>query len=588
MDESDWTKYLRKAKWVVIALLAPEAVVFAGFEQWVAARSFLKELQHLYEKNSHGKVSNQYLLQSVPILTACEELARGFPKDKFDMEYAMYAVMGGFIVEIGHLHNKLKFATLNPNGILLLAKEGKFVSPYPGSISSKSQMDILTKAFLCCQVLSFLGQVIERKVAHLTISLLELNTAVHIVGTVVMYAFWIRKPYNIQDPTLVALDDQPDLLAFIVTSSQWPQSSGFETAKPTRRRDRIPCRILGSADPPFAWFGSLIEDSATSDEIIDNMPKMISDGDQSQNTSTSSDNSLERCLVTTRCESSEPDRQALCHPNIATYLPVSNIEPLLFLESGQVLASGFGPIDESELIGLSHGKYQIGLSQKDLDRLGLAAKYMRKLLGSYKKPLAIRDSVAGGTCIPKVQLLKPFADKALQPFGDRLICSRVENWPTVEQLMESIGAWLLLLLVALAMTVTAYGFLHEFANPALLPTKLEGSLWGMSCVVVVLYLPIFTFTYRLVDDYFSVKFQMPTNTCDWALILNWQSLYNAWRKRNKPWRILSLLGVGFFGVVYIASRAFIIVESFISLRHVPIDVYQTPNITYLGFVPHIS
>lgn len=92
---------------------------------------------------------------------------------------------------------------------------------------------------------------------------------------------------------------------------------------------------------------------------------MISDGDQSQNTSTSSDNSLERCLVTTRCESSEPDRQALCYPNIATYLPVSNIEPLLFLESGQVLASGFGPIDESELIGLSHGKYQIGLSQKD-------------------------------------------------------------------------------------------------------------------------------------------------------------------------------------------------------------------------------
>jgi len=71
MDESDWTKYFRKAKWVVIALLAPEAVVFAGFEQWVAARSFLKELQQLYEKKSHGKVSNQYLLQSVPILTAC-------------------------------------------------------------------------------------------------------------------------------------------------------------------------------------------------------------------------------------------------------------------------------------------------------------------------------------------------------------------------------------------------------------------------------------------------------------------------------------------------------------------------------------
>ena len=112
----------------------------------------------------------------------------------------MYAVMGGFIVEIGHLHNKLKFATLTTNGILLLAKEGKVVVPYPGSISDKSQMDILTKVFVCCQALSFIGQVIERKIAHLTISLLELNTAVHILCTLVMYGFWLQKPYNIQDP----------------------------------------------------------------------------------------------------------------------------------------------------------------------------------------------------------------------------------------------------------------------------------------------------------------------------------------------------------------------------------------------------
>ncbi len=101
----------------------------------------------------------------------------------------MYAVIGSFIVEISHLHNKLKFVTLIANRILLLAKERKFISPYPGSISDKCQMDILTKAFVCCQALSFLGQVIERKIAHLTISLLELNTAVHIACTVVMYGF---------------------------------------------------------------------------------------------------------------------------------------------------------------------------------------------------------------------------------------------------------------------------------------------------------------------------------------------------------------------------------------------------------------
>jgi hypothetical protein len=49
MDESDWRKYLRKLKWVAIALLAPEIVVFAGFEQWLSARHFLKRLHRIHD-----------------------------------------------------------------------------------------------------------------------------------------------------------------------------------------------------------------------------------------------------------------------------------------------------------------------------------------------------------------------------------------------------------------------------------------------------------------------------------------------------------------------------------------------------------
>ncbi len=49
MDESDWMKFRRKAKWVMIALLAPEIVVFAGFEQWLTARQFLKRLHCIHD-----------------------------------------------------------------------------------------------------------------------------------------------------------------------------------------------------------------------------------------------------------------------------------------------------------------------------------------------------------------------------------------------------------------------------------------------------------------------------------------------------------------------------------------------------------
>jgi hypothetical protein len=55
MDESDWRKYLRKLKWVAIALLAPEIVVFAGFEQWLSARHFFEEAS----PHTRHRVSNK-------------------------------------------------------------------------------------------------------------------------------------------------------------------------------------------------------------------------------------------------------------------------------------------------------------------------------------------------------------------------------------------------------------------------------------------------------------------------------------------------------------------------------------------------
>jgi len=45
--ESAWTSWRRKLKWVVIALFAPEAVVFTAFQQWLTAKCFLKELKKI-------------------------------------------------------------------------------------------------------------------------------------------------------------------------------------------------------------------------------------------------------------------------------------------------------------------------------------------------------------------------------------------------------------------------------------------------------------------------------------------------------------------------------------------------------------
>ncbi|KAH7418530.1 hypothetical protein BKA64DRAFT_701046 [Cadophora sp. MPI-SDFR-AT-0126] len=128
--ETAWQMYRRKAKWVLIALFAPEFVVYCAFQQWFTARMFLRELQKLHDwvqPRSKGKEN-------------------GRKKHKFDMTYAMFAVMGGFVVDIEHLHNRLKRATLTTNGLLLLAQHGHFFYVEADAIADKSKATYSPKA----------------------------------------------------------------------------------------------------------------------------------------------------------------------------------------------------------------------------------------------------------------------------------------------------------------------------------------------------------------------------------------------------------------------------------------------------------
>jgi hypothetical protein len=54
--ESRWTGWLRKFKWVLIAISAPEIVVFTAFQEWLKARVFLKELNKISNQGSSPEV----------------------------------------------------------------------------------------------------------------------------------------------------------------------------------------------------------------------------------------------------------------------------------------------------------------------------------------------------------------------------------------------------------------------------------------------------------------------------------------------------------------------------------------------------
>jgi|ERR1700733_14498236 hypothetical protein len=59
-DDTKFTFWLRKTKWVAIAILAPEVVVYTAFEQWLHAKQFLARLRKA-ASNSEDKGIKVYL-----------------------------------------------------------------------------------------------------------------------------------------------------------------------------------------------------------------------------------------------------------------------------------------------------------------------------------------------------------------------------------------------------------------------------------------------------------------------------------------------------------------------------------------------
>lgn len=55
-QESKFFFWLRKSKWVLVAIFAPEIVVYTAFEQWMLSRRFLKKLNEMVDKSTNDEI----------------------------------------------------------------------------------------------------------------------------------------------------------------------------------------------------------------------------------------------------------------------------------------------------------------------------------------------------------------------------------------------------------------------------------------------------------------------------------------------------------------------------------------------------
>ncbi|KAF8241730.1 hypothetical protein K440DRAFT_608197, partial [Wilcoxina mikolae CBS 423.85] len=162
--ESQFTFYRRKTKWVLIALFAPEVVLYTAWFQWYQARQYYKDFNRIVDK--FKRKANTTNAPSIPVssepvkdisttqITGDDDGPRVNPDETTktppsSIRYmtlldGFYAVMGGFVVDLPEA-GTLRRSTITPEGILRLADRDVFCMVSHQTIQDKSKADVLAK-----------------------------------------------------------------------------------------------------------------------------------------------------------------------------------------------------------------------------------------------------------------------------------------------------------------------------------------------------------------------------------------------------------------------------------------------------------
>lgn len=160
----------------------------------------------------------------------------------------------------------------------------------------------------------------------------------------------------------------------------------------------------------------------------------------------------------------------------------------------------------------------------------------------------------------------PTPDGCLHPKSVEYVTARISNWP-YNDLLRNVGG--LTVGIILWMCNFAYGGLHAAAWNEHFPTSAERWLWRSSCIYIS-----FCGGLWVILNYLATLF--PRANLFWEL----------WMDGRKHWIWSVLLGgiVFLCGLSFSASRVYLVVESFLSIRSLVPAAYETPKWSQL--MPH--
>jgi len=168
-----------------MGLFGPEMVVYVAWRQYKSASLLTSSMNEVF-KETHQK-----------------------RKHPWTIIHSFYAGMGGFVIETADPLEEPYISgsphlSLGSRGVLFVARHGGHIPDVSKAfIFDRSKADKVGKCLVCLQAGWAIVECISRLVNHLPLTLLEINTLGHVLCALLMYLFWLRKPLDVNEATVL-------------------------------------------------------------------------------------------------------------------------------------------------------------------------------------------------------------------------------------------------------------------------------------------------------------------------------------------------------------------------------------------------
>ena len=530
--------------------------------------------------------------------------------------------MGGFAVDVSDIDDRLHSVTLRPAGLKLLAARGHFIEVPDGDIRDKSKADIFAKCLVILQVTWIALQTISRKATGYPLSPLEIHTLVHAACASVMYILWFHKPLDVQAPTIVSKAGFGDLTALMLTQIPRFGTTWYSHLNPLK--DFIQDDSAPKSEASFLMFddsalsrrdegcsscgGHFTLNSTTDVEVADKdaLPAIAKTCSNCANLSNS-----ERQQADTS-EARTLSSPILSHPAAGIRCgPPPGVKAVSDLRSGEFTPEGIGlrPL-------ITGGSYHDLYVPKErccgvwrfLDRCppkptlpAQISPALKERLPDHSPPffhdpaywheinlsLSEKDHKRwrlAGTAFLKEMEIQRVPDPREGKYRTFEL-GYTDSWPQ-SHLLLAWRCWNMdgelpekgqrRFLSTLWLLASLYGGIHLALWNYNFPTPVESLLWRISAAMLTSapVLLLFAFTWGLLLDWLLKIFPRSYNHVVRDSWVDGVTFY------------MSLVPAAAATLLYIFARIFIVVESFISLRHVPIGVYEG-GLGWSKYIPHL-